>query len=266
MTMIQYLDRHQVLPLLEFLQEKQMYNARSLQKAKLDLVSKTKMVDFAIEEYKQLHNTEDAPAEMEALRPAVYEEMEQKQAACGPLLAVLHPDEDAEPLEVGIDYPRSNGVTEEHIAALYPYAKLNYDIGRYQLAATTLKYFRMWSDDEEKKFWALWGKLAAEILMVNCEDAYEDLKELRNEIDKRVFADHLEQLQQRTWLIHWSLFIFFNLEGGLSAMIDFLFQDRLMNTIQTNCPHILRYIACAVIINKTRKSVLKDTIKLLQTV
>lgn len=34
------------------------------------------------------------------------------------------------------------------------------------------------------------------------------------------------QLQQRVWLIHWSLFIFFNTEGGRSQMIEFLFNER----------------------------------------
>ena len=31
-------------------------------------------------------------------------------------------------------------------------------------------------------------------------------------------------LQQRTWLLHWSLFVFFNLEGGvgLGRLIEFM--------------------------------------------
>jgi len=264
-TMMKYLDRHQILPLLEFLQENKLYNSKDLQKAKLDLVSKTKMVDFAIEEYKQLYNTEDVPAGMEEQRTRVYNELSETQAACGALLEIVE-SEDEDEERPSLDLLRAQkGVTKENVAALYPYAKLNFDCGRYQLAAKTLKYFRALSDDDEKKFWALWGKLASEILMVNCEVALEDLKDLRQEIDRRVFTDHFEQLQQRTWLVHWSLFIFFNLEGGLAALLEFLFQEKLINTIQTQCPHILRYIATAVVINKSqsRKNVLKDVVKIL---
>jgi hypothetical protein len=32
-----------------------------------------------------------------------------------------------------------------------------------------------------------------------------------------------------TWLCHWSLFIFFNLEGGLGALMEFLFQVRMLS-------------------------------------
>lgn len=269
-TIMRYLDRHQILPLLEFLQEKKAYKSRDLQKAKLDLVSKTKMVDFAIEEYKQLNNTEKVPPEMETQRTTVYNDLSETQKAIGLLLEFVAQEDD--PYRLLDERPNSEqlrsdtqkkGVTAEQIAALYPYAKTNFDCGSYELAAKTLQLFRMLSDDEDKKFLALWGKLAAEILMVNCEVALRDLNELRGEIDRRGYNNHLEQLRQRTWLIHWSLFIFFGLEGGLAEMMEFLFQEKLMNTIQTQCPHILRYIVTAVIVNKTRKNVIRDVIKIL---
>ena len=34
--------------------------------------------------------------------------------------------------------------------------------------------------------------------------------------------------------------------------------------MQTNCPHVLRYLTAAVICNKRRKSVLKDLVKVIQ--
>ncbi len=35
-----------------------------------------------------------------------------------------------------------------------------------------------------------------------------------------------KQLQQKAWLMHWSLFVFFNHENGLNALIDLFMQDR----------------------------------------
>lgn len=270
-VLMKYLDRHQILPLLEFLQDKNLYNSKDLQKAKLDLVSKTSMVDFAVEEYEALYPDREVPQEMKDQRTKVHKLLATTSAACGKLQEIVH-DEKDDPYRLLDERPNSEllrnqcsqkGVTAENIAALYPYAKLTYDTGSYQIAAKTLQIFRLLSDDDDLKFWALWGKLAAEILMVNCEVALRDLGELRTEIDRRVFSDHLEQLQQRTWLVHWSLFIFFNLEGGLSEMVDFLFQEKLINTILTNCPHIMRYIVTAAIVNKSRKNVMKDIIKIL---
>jgi hypothetical protein len=39
-----------------------------------------------------------------------------------------------------------------------------------------------------------------------------------------------------------------------------------LNTVQTTCPHILRYITAAAIISKRRKSVMKDLVKIIQQV
>jgi len=81
---------------------------------------------------------------------------------------------------------------------------------------------------KKKKFLALWGKLAAEILMVNTEAAYHDLCLLRDAIDSRVNVSHLHQLQQRTWLIHWALWPFLRFPDfpqGRNFMIDFLLED-----------------------------------------
>lgn len=37
-----------------------------------------------------------------------------------------------------------------------------------------------------------------------------------------------------------------------------------MNAIQTNCQHLLRYLAAAVIVNKRRRNVLKDLVRVIQ--
>merc|ERR1711922_128609 len=79
-------------------------------------------------------------------------------------------------------------------------------------------------------------------------------------------ANPLQALQQRAWLIHWSLFVFFNHPKGRDLIIElFLYQKQYLNAIQTTCPWILRYLATAVITNKsTRRNVMKDLIKVIQ--
>ena len=77
----------------------------------------------------------------------------------------------------------------------------------------------------------------------------------------------MQTLQQRTWLIHWSLFVYFNHPKGRDLIIDlFLYQKPYLNAIQTTCPWILRYLATAVICNKSsrNKSVMKDLTKVIQ--
>ena len=78
---------------------------------------------------------------------------------------------------------------------------------------------------------ALWGKMAAEILKEDWGAALDDLTKLKEAIDSNTFTPLLRQLQQRTWLLHWSLFIFFNDENGRTAIIDLFFQDRFDSSV-----------------------------------
>jgi translation initiation factor 3 subunit E len=89
----------------------------------------------------------------------------------------------------------------------------------------------------------------------NLDRAFEVLYALRTAIDSRAKTTHFLQLQQRTWLIHWGLFLFFNPSQAPQSMykhiIGFLLHEnsnnKMLNTIQTNCCHILRYLTVAVI-------------------
>jgi hypothetical protein len=40
------------------------------------------------------------------------------------------------------------------------------------------------------------------------------------------------QLQQRTWLMHWALHVFWNTEAGKTALIDLFLQPAYMSAIQ----------------------------------
>ena len=98
---------------------------------------------------------------------------------------------------------------------------------------------------------ALWGKLSCEILTQNWDAALEDLIKLKELIDngntsspanfvKSSTSSNALSLYSRAWLIHWSLFVFFNHPKGRDSIIDMLFQPAYINTIQTACPWVLR--------------------------
>jgi len=113
---------------------------------------------------------------------------------------------------------------------------------------------------------AAWGKFAAEILSGNWDGAMEELNNVKDIINDRVspqlaysflisqtYADPTIQLYHRTWLIHWSLFPFFNTPNGREQLCELFFSPTFINSIQTSSPWIVRYLTAAVVTSQLRK-------------
>ncbi|XP_033645304.1 eukaryotic translation initiation factor 3 subunit E-A-like isoform X2 [Asterias rubens] len=270
----QYLDRHLVFPLLEFLSVKEIYNERDMLDGKLQLLSNTKMVDYIMDVFRGLHPDKEVPPEMYEKRGVVVEEMKKLMSQTKPILEIFSLDEVNELIQstrdgrVLFEYMETNhGFRHEMLDILYTFAKFKYECGDYSTAAQYLYFFRVLIPQNDKNAMpALWGKLASEILKQDWDQALEDLNQLQEVIDSNTFVTPLQSLQQRTWLIHWSLFVYFNHPQGRDFIIDkFLYQPAYLNAIQTTCPHILRYLTTAVITNKNRRrQVLKDLVKVIQ--
>lgn len=272
-----YLDRHLVFPLLEFLSAKEIYNDQQLLKAKLDILSKTNMIDYAIDIRNQLYPREEVPESLKERRQMVVDKLQELQRVVDPILHILNDDEVMRNMEnmrdskTLINYLSKDYKFEiEMIESLYKLAKYRYDCGNYSASTSYLYFCMLVLPPNDKNYLSvLWGKFASEILVQNWDSALEDLNKLRDYIDSSPnhFGGNssLVLLQQRTWLIHWSLFVFFNHAMGRELIIEmFLYKPHYLNAIQTMCPHILRYLATAVIINRGRRSALKDLIKVIQ--
>jgi translation initiation factor 3 subunit E len=152
---------------------------------------------------------------------------------------------------------------------LYNYSKFQYECGNYNPASVCLYYYRNCVPQHDPNYLnALYGKLASEILYQEWVHAKDDLSKLRAYVDSEPFDTEQELLQHRAWLLHWALFVYFNISKGRDEIVEmFLNQQPYLNTIQIICPHLLRYVAVAVVSSKSKqKSSLKDLIKIIETV
>lgn len=270
----QYLDRHLVFPLLEFLTCKSIYNDTDLLVSKLELLSNTNMVDYAMDVHKSLYPDKEVPETLKEKRLQVVENLKRLQNDTKPFIAIFDNAEVTKQIQNSRDpkllveyLVKNHNFQAEMIDTYFSFAKFQYECGSYSAAAEALYFHRILAQPTDKNYLnVLWGKLGSEILVQNWDTALDDLKRLQQFIDESTFGSSLQTLQQRTWLINWSLFVFFNHPKGRDTIIElFLYQKQYLNAIQTTCPWILRYLSTAVIINKGyRRNAMKDLVKVIQ--
>ena len=153
----------------------------------------------------------------------------------------------------------------DQINALYHFGQYQYSLGDYAGAANFLYHFLLLSNSYDMNTSAHWGKLASNILSGEWDAALVEVKDLRDIIDSS--AQPLAQLQARSWLLHWSLFVYFNLGDGSQGLLDMFLSPAYLNTIQTSCPHLLRYLVAAAILSRsapTSARRLKDLTRIVQ--
>ncbi|KAH9920423.1 eukaryotic translation initiation factor 3 subunit 6 [Fomitopsis serialis] len=255
-TVIPYCDRHLVFPLLAHLVENELFPAEQVQKAQYELAKETNMVDYAVSLFEQLHTDEThrCPAEFAGKRENALSTNERLQQDAQ---AVLDRSRCART-------KTKTSVTLEQINALYNFGQFQYSYGNYSGAADYLYHFRVLSTDPDLTMSAHWGKLASDILTGKWDVALEELNTLRDAIDSRspsvpqfasapsssITDPALTQLHSRTWLLHWSLFVYFNHPEGRTLLLETFLSPTYLNTIQTSSPWVLRYLATAAVLSR----------------
>merc|ERR1719211_752495 len=232
------------------------------------------MVDFAMDVHGTLYPDQEVPKSLVDKRAMVVEKFKELQAETDPVLRIFTEPEVTKQIQASRDSKqlldflmKGYNFKPDMIDTCYNFAKFQYECGNYSGASEYLYFHRILVQPSDKNYLnGIWGKLASEILMQNWEAALEDLNRLKQFIDESTFGSSLQLLQQRTWLIHWSLFVFFNHQKGRDLIIElFLYQKQYLNAIQTTCPWILRYLSTAVVINKSsRRNVMPDLVKVIQ--
>ncbi|KAH7913217.1 eIF3 subunit 6 N terminal domain-containing protein [Hygrophoropsis aurantiaca] len=263
-TIIPYLDRHLAFPLLAHLVDTAYFPGEQVQAAQYELAKGTNMVDYAVSLFEQLHPGEEIPEEFTGKREKAVSTNERLQQEAQAVLDVIENPDVAQALRQdknqNLQYLKDNyNLTLEQITALYNFGQFQYTYGNYSGAADYLYHFRVLSTDNDLNTSAHWGKLASDILTGKWDTALEELNTLRDIVDSRSPSSlltasaepaALTQLHSRTWLVHWSLFVYFNHPQGRTLLLETFMSPTYLNTIQTSCPWILRYLTSAAILSR----------------
>ncbi|KAJ7621129.1 eukaryotic translation initiation factor 3, subunit 6 [Roridomyces roridus] len=245
-----YLDRHLSLPLLAHLAETSLFDQRDIHIAQYDLAKGTNMPDYAANLFSQIYPDKEVPQEFEEKRQNTLLTHQRMQDEAQAVLDVIENPDVAQALrqdkEQNLQYLKDNyNLTLDQIAALYHFGQFQYSYGNYSGAADYLYHFRVLSTDNDLNTSAQWGKLASG------HTFWKELDTLRESIDSRSLpGPAITQLHSRTWLLHWSLFVYFNHPSGRTLLLETFLSPVYLNTIQTSCPWILRYLTAAAILSR----------------
>ncbi|KAG7120638.1 Eukaryotic translation initiation factor 3 subunit E like protein [Verticillium longisporum] len=256
------LSRHLLFPLVEFEAGRaedsgNEEKARQILNGKLKLLQDTNMADYVAELYKEVHNVNEAPAEYAKKRNDVIAQLEKYEQETARISELLTREDVVGQLRsdkvANLEFlKKDHEVTIEMVDSLYDFGQFQFRCGNYGAAADLLYQFRVLSTDNDKVAQATWGKLASEILTTNWDSAVEELMKVKESIDTKLFSNPRAQLDHRTMLVHWALFPLFNSEAAREPILDLFFTAPFINTIQTSCPWILRYLIAAVITGRSR--------------
>ncbi|RYP45312.1 hypothetical protein DL768_008326 [Monosporascus sp. mg162] len=280
-NLVRHLDRHLIFPLLEFQagqipEDAPDSEVRAITQAKYELLKATNMTDFIGNLKAELEGLEQPPAEFNEKRQKVLARIEQFEKSTSKLTDLLEREDVVGNLRsdkvANLEFlKKEHDVTIDMVNALYDFGNFKYSCGDYAGAADLLYQFRVLSTDNDKVAAATWGKFASEILSTNWGESVEELQKVKEMIDTKLFNNPLAQLTNRTWLIHWALFPLFNDDSTRDTILDLFFSPAYINTIQTNCPWILRYLTACVITGRGRarnsgqyQKQLKDIIRIVK--
>ena len=274
-SMAAYLDLHLVGPLLDFLGEVGLYDARLVAAEKIRAMSRTNMVELVEDEYEKMAADAELAAEFAERRPHLEQRKQEIFALIdnepAEVIKVARFFEDKEAVEalrsgseLTLDALSSqHGISQGDLEAYLNFGKFKYECGMYEDAEVALGNYLSVGGRSTPPLSALWGRLACRIVQAHWDRAKEDLKVVKLALESRGLSA-ADQLRQRAWLLHWALFVLLNQRDGMDALADLFADKAYLVALENVCPWMLRYYAVAAVLSPRRRQLLRDVLSEIQ--
>jgi len=265
----EFLDPHLSLVILESYETKQVLDKNFIAQEKIRVLSRTKIYDYFLEDLKNLKDK--IPAEEIT---ALQQSTEKEKTIAATNLAVykkysenfvknvIDNAENYAELEKEkfskAAYTRVfkslDAFSKDDLDYSIKYARAQFDIGQYGAASKLLTSLLPLVEDDEQIINVLWGKLISEILTESYTEAIDDLKLLRDKLEKDTYkASRMQVLANRVSLLHTAAYLFLTLkfsEDSLETLIDLFTRENYLSAIQNGAPHLNRYLIGAFLLLK----------------
>lgn len=271
--MTPFMDKHMVLLMLGFARDSGVYKPEAVARAELELLSRMDLIEYERDKYKLIG--EPVPDSLDDRKDNVLENLTESRTTVMPLLHLL---EDEDMVKKIPNFKTMDQLCTEFqidimvVNELLRYAKMQYDLGNYEISGAILKHYRSMpkagaadgSGQPEalsaRDLSCMWGCLASALLVRDFEEATRLIFEL-DEALNTFPAPKREILIQRTWLLHWTLFAIFSADkADPKLLMDFFLNEKSLSIISLSCPHLFRYVGACLILQKRLKHLVKETV------
>eukprot|EP01028_Stygiella_incarcerata_P013174 TRINITY_DN81590_c0_g1_i1.p1 TRINITY_DN81590_c0_g1~~TRINITY_DN81590_c0_g1_i1.p1 ORF type:complete len:477 (-),score=116.74 TRINITY_DN81590_c0_g1_i1:280-1587(-) len=251
-----HVDSHLFLSILRFIEEQGLYEKKEILRGQLAVLKRTNMTDAA-KDIARLLGEEDLES-FDKLASEIRPKYEEHKKFVEHLGSNVLTQDVCKRLEVAQklqleDLKRKYEISDELVGKLYSYAKFLYECGQYSVSGMLLHHYRQFHPDEISKsiISSAWGSLASDIALESWSNAAQMLVHLQQIVglDKGMSAQ--EVLNQRVWLAHWALFVFFRNPEMTETYTEFLVQNsRLLEAMTEATPYLLRYFVAGALLNR----------------
>ena len=290
--MAPYFDPHFMFPILKWLREKGIYSQTDIRAAEFALANNpevSRMSDFAVVTHEAFVDALKASnSDVEVAAPNVDKEQLQAEfaqrmdAGKGAWAVIGNAEKVAElKKENAFNYEGllKNGATPAEVESIFDLARFYHSCGLYKQALEMVVLYRKVGaqDGSFRYFGTMWAQLAECICMLlnpdtpstkrplssvgGAEPSDYALRVLRDTIEKRTTLEGVKEVEQRRWMLHWSLFVLFSRPKPQDELFDLFFSMRearseqrtrkndYLAIAQTVSPWLLRYVSYAAVIN-----------------
>ena len=256
-----YLDPHFLLPILDFLEEKNLAAVPDVLDARIRAVSSTFMVDYLVDLFGKANQT--VPDELEQRKASVMADFDVKQNILRPLLVVIETEgmETIKNLSLA-DFCLKYNLPTDVLDVLFEYARLSYQVGDYKTSSDLLKIYRILTSSSEttsvptdRQIRAMWGSIASYIVLEEYTAASELIGKLMEFFDTTTLPkDKFSSGASGLWLLHWALLVLLKAQDSQalhSDLVSMILRDKYFNVVSVSSPYLWRYMSALVLLAGT---------------